>query len=61
MKSETPRRRRRPRPLATVMIRDASKLNALGRRTLGAWQRRQGDAVEKHGTVYATTFKARYR
>lgn len=56
-----PAPRRRPRPIATIMIREAGKLNALGRRNLGAWLRRQGDNVEKHGSVYGPNFKARYR
>lgn len=59
MKSDKPRRR--PRPIATVSIREAGTLNALGRRQLGAWLRRQGDAVEKHGSVYGANYKSRYR
>lgn len=55
------KRRRRPRPIATLAIREAGILNALGRRQLGAWLRRQGDNVEKHGSVYGATYKARYR
>lgn len=53
--------RRRPRPIATILIREAGKLNAHGRRALAAWLRRQGDNVEKHGSVYSQNFKARYR
>lgn len=57
----TPKPRRRPRPIATLAIREAGKLNTAGRRQLGAWLRRQGENVEKHGTVYGANFKARYR
>ena len=53
-------RRVRTRPIATITIREAGKLNAVGRRRLGAWLRKQGAAIEQHGSVYAANFRARY-
>lgn len=48
------------RSAAIVTVKDADRMSVDGRKDIARWLRRQAGFLEKYGSEFAGTFRARY-
>lgn len=55
-----PKKAKAEKTAASIMIRDADKMTAKGRRDIAKWLRQHADFLLKHGHDYHSQFRGRY-